>query len=101
HGADATSPTCTDSVLLRASALFGAHHTLGATEEIVSPTCGGQRHPVAFLLLNERNQDVTPTTSPPWRYTHLTVWAESLHVAIQELRTDCSGGCNSRGCFRC
>jgi hypothetical protein len=38
HGSDATSPTRTDSVLLRAVALHGAHHTAGATEEIVSPS---------------------------------------------------------------
>ena len=38
HGADATSPARTDSVLLRAVALHGAHHTVGATEEIVSPS---------------------------------------------------------------
>ena len=36
--ADATSSTRTNSVLLRASALHGAHHTVGATEEIVSPS---------------------------------------------------------------
>ena len=38
HGANATSPSRTDSVLLRAVALHGPHHTAGATEEIVSPS---------------------------------------------------------------
>ena len=33
HGSDATSPVCTDSVLLRAFTLHCAHHSFGATEE--------------------------------------------------------------------
>src|SRR5512133_1880015 len=81
HRADATSTTRTDSVLLRAIALHCAHHTVGATEEIVSagwptffvcatPTEGApSSHASQFSPRAEPGRarlPVVPTTNQQW-----------------------------------
>src|SRR5262249_37851229 len=60
HGANATSPARADSVLLRAVALPGAHHTVGATEEIVLPS-GRLAHPFDFFDRLNHHAEAAPS----------------------------------------
>src|SRR5215475_5737568 len=57
HWSDATSPACTDSVLLCALPLHCAHHTFGATEEIVSEH--RERHHCRCVSTTRRRTDET------------------------------------------